>query len=56
MGFVIEKCATLKRKNGKEEIGQSNQESIGTFGEEENYKYLGILEVDTIKQMEMKKK
>ena len=31
-----------------------NQEQIKTFRENENYKYLRILEVDTIKQVEMK--
>ena len=33
-----------------------NQEIIGTLREKENYKYLGILEVDTIKQAEMEEK
>ena len=33
-----------------------NQERIRTFGEKENYKYLGILEMDTIKQVEIKEK
>ena len=33
-----------------------NQERIKTFGEKENYKYLGILEVDTIKRAEMLRK
>ena len=32
----------------------SNQKSIKILGEEEKYKYLGILEADTIKQAEMK--
>ena len=31
-----------------------NHDKIRTFGENETYKYLGILEADTIKQMEMK--
>ena len=31
-----------------------NQENIGTLGEKETYKYMGILEADTIKQKEMK--
>ena len=30
-------------------------ESIRTYGEKENFKYLGILKTDTIKQTEMKK-
>ena len=44
-----------KRKNveGKE---QQKQEKIWTLGEKENYKYLGILEVDIIKQVKMKEK
>ena len=33
-----------------------NQYKIRTLGEKETYKYLGILEDDTIKQMKMKKK
>ena len=37
-------------------IERPNQDNIRTFGENEAYKYLGILEADTIKQMEMKDK
>ena len=33
-----------------------NQEKIRTLGEKETYKYLAILEADTIKQVEMKEK
>ena len=33
-----------------------NQEKIRTFGKKETYKYLGILEADAIKQVEMKEK
>ena len=33
-----------------------NWDKIRTLGENETYKYLGILEVDTIKQVEMKDK
>ena len=33
-----------------------NQEKIRTLGEKQTYKYLGILEADTIKQEEMKEK
>ena len=36
-----------------EEIELPNQEKIRILGEKETYKYLGILEVDTIKQAEM---
>ena len=32
-----------------EEIELSNQERIRTLGEKENYKYLEILEVDTVR-------
>ena len=34
----------------------SNQEKIRTFGKKETYKYLGILEADNIKLVEMKEK
>ena len=37
-----------------EGIELPNQEKTKTFGEKETYKYLGILEADTIKQEEMK--
>ena len=33
-----------------------NQEKIRTLGEKETFKYLGILEADTIKQVEKKEK
>ncbi len=33
-----------------------NQEKIRTLGEKETYKYLGILEAHTVKQVEMKEK
>ena len=33
-----------------------NQDKIRTLAENETYKYLGILEADTIKQVEMKDK
>ena len=39
-----------------EGIELPNQEKIRTYGEKETYKYLGILEADTIKQAEMKEK
>ena len=35
---------------------QPNEEKIRTLGEKETYKYLGTLEADTIKQVEMKEK
>ena len=34
----------------------ANQDKIKTLGEKETYKCLGILEADTIKQVEMKEK
>ena len=54
----IEKCATLIMKSGKgqmmEGIELPNQEKKPrTPGEKETYKYLGILEADTIKQAEI---
>ena len=39
-----------------EGIELPNQEKIRTFREKEMYKYLGILEADTIKQTEIKEK
>ena len=39
-----------------EEIKLPNQEKIRTLGEKEIYKYLGILEANTIKPAERKKK
>ena len=53
------KCAMLIIKREKrettEEIELVNQKSIRTFGEKENYKYLGILKADIIKLVEMEK-
>ena len=50
----------LVMKSGKRHltvgIEISSQDKIRTLGEKETYKYLGILEADTIKQVEMKKK
>ena len=60
MEFGIEKCAMLVMKSGKrhmtDEIELPNQDKIRTLGENETYKYLDILETDTIKQVEMKDK
>ena len=39
-----------------EGIELTNEEKIRTFGEKETYKYIGILEVDAIKQAKMKEK
>ena len=60
MEFGIEKCAKLVRKSGKQHVTDGmelpNQDKIRTLGENETYTYLGILEADTIKQVEMKEK
>ena len=54
-----------KMRNAYKEIGErestegiemSNQERIRSLGGKETYKYLGILEVNTIKQVEIKEK
>ena len=39
-----------------EGIELTNQEKIRTLRKKERYKFLGILKVDTIKQIEMKEK
>ena len=60
MEFGIEKCAMLVIKSGKRHMTDGmelpNRDKIRTLGENETYKYLGILEADTIKQVEMKGK
>ena len=60
MEFGIEKCALLIMKSGKRHLTDGielpNQDKIRTLAENETYKYLGILEADTIKQVEMKEK
>ena len=47
-------------KSGKRHLTDGmklpNQDKIRTLGEKKTYKYLGILEADTIKQVEMKGK
>ena len=56
----IEKCAMLIMRSRKRQMTEvrelPNQEQIRTLGEQEPYKYLGILEADTIKQAEMKER
>ena len=58
--FSHKKCAMLIIKSEKrhktEGLELPNQDKIITFGEMETYKYLGILEADTIKHAKMKKK
>ena len=48
----------LEMKSGKRRMTDGielpNQDKIRKLGEKETYKYLGILEADTIKQVEMK--
>ena len=60
MEFGIEKCAMLVMKSGKRHMTDGmelpNHDKIRTLGENETYKYLGILEADTIKQVQMKEK
>ena len=60
MEFGIEKCAMLVMKSGKRHMTDGielpNYDKIKTHGENETYKYLGILEADSIKQVEMKDK
>ena len=58
MEFGIDKCTMLVIKSRKqlmtEGIELPNREKIRTLREKETYKYMGILEADTIKQMEMR--
>ena len=58
--FGKEKCAKLVMKSGKRHMTDGmelpNHDKIRTLGEKKTYKYLGILEADTIKQVEMKDK
>ena len=60
MKFGIEKCVMLVMKSGKRHMTDGmelpNNDKIRTLGENETYKYLGILEADTIKPVEMKDK
>ena len=58
--FGIEKCALLVMKSGKRHLTDGielpKQDKIRTLAENETYKYIGNLEADTIKQVEMKNK
>ena len=60
MEFGIGKCAVLVMKSGKRQMAEGvklpNQEKLRSHGESETYKYIGILEADTIKLMKMKEK
>ena len=59
MEFGIEKCIQLVLKSDKrhltEGIEQPNKDKIRTLAENETYKYLEILEADTIKQEEIER-
>ena len=58
MEYGIEKCAMLVMKSGKRHMTDRmelpNYDRIRTLEENETYKYLGILEADTTKQVQMK--
>ena len=58
MEFGNEKCAMLVMKRGKRHMTDGielpKHDKIRTLEENETYKYLGILEADTIKQVQMK--
>ena len=57
MEFAIEKCTMLiMRSRDTTHDGRNrttNQEKIKMLGEKETYKYLGILEGDTIEQVDL---
>ena len=58
MEFGIGKCAMLVMKSGKrhltEELELPNHVKISILGEKETYKYLGFMEADSIKLVEIK--
>ena len=58
MDFGIEKCAMLVMKSCQQHLKDGmellNQDKIRTLAGKEMYKYLVILEADTIKKVEMK--
>ena len=60
MEFGLEKWPMVVMKSGKRHttdgIELPNQDKIRTLGENDAYKYLGILEADTFKQVQMKDK
>ena len=49
-------CHTNNEKRETTHDERNETTKIRTLGEKETYKYLGILEADTIKQVEMKEK
>ena len=58
MEFGLEKCAILNMKKGKTVVSDGivlpNGEMMKGLREDEDYKYLGILEADKVKSSEMK--
>ena len=56
LNFFVNQCNENGKWQMKDEIEVSNQEIIRILGKKETYKYLGILEADTIKQVEIKVK
>ena len=56
MEFGIEKCAMLVMKSGKRHVTEGVELPNQAIREKKIYKYLGILEADTIKHQEMKEK
>ena len=60
MEFGVEKCAMQVMKSGKRHLRDGmelpNQDKNRTLEEKKTYKYLGILEAGTIKQVEIKEK
>ncbi len=60
MEFGIERCAMLIMKSDIRQLTSgielADKDKINTLAENETYKYLGLLEADTIKQAEMKEK
>ena len=56
MEFGIEKCIKLGMKSGKRHITEGVERPNPSNNQNARRKYLGILEADTIKQVEMKEK
>ena len=60
MQFGLSKCAVIALKRGKtissRNIRMPDGEEFRSLGEDGSYKYLGVLETDTIKHEEMKGK
>ena len=56
----IEKCTMLIMNGGKRHLSDimemTSQDEIRTLEQKDTYKYLGILAVDTFKQLKMKEK